>query len=121
MGEDLEHSLDVKKKQKPLYAPEPFSIDQPGDLLPQRQTERAGIVSTLAEKRAYQKDIADISMRKVLAIMLTSFVLVCMGAYFVYMLRVNDPKGLSDFITILVGMLGVISGYYFGSGNEVSN
>jgi hypothetical protein len=108
-----------KQRKSLRLPPQPFPIEPPGDSIP-IQTEKAGTVTT-REEAARLKEIADISMRKILAIVLTIFILLCMAAYFIYMMLVNDSKGLASFITILVGILGIITGYYFSSRKETGN
>jgi len=108
-----------KPRKSLRLPPQPFPIEPPGDSVP-IQTERAGTVTT-HEEIARLKEIADISIRKILAITLTIFIVLCMAAYFIYMMIVNDGKGLANFMTVLVGILGIITGYYFSSKKDAGN
>jgi hypothetical protein len=108
----------VQKGQSTGGSPEEFSIDEPpGDSVP---IQIEGTVRT-REEVALLKEIADIPIRNILAISLTIFVVLCMAAYFIYMMIVNDGKGLAAFMTVLVGILGIITGYYFSSKKDAGN
>lgn len=109
---NLIEKMKTKTRARGL-APRPLNIE-PADESQIMHKEHAGIV-TWAEEVALSKERADISMRKILTILLAVFILLCMGAYFVDLLTTQNSQGLSSFITILVGLLGIITGYYFGS------
>jgi hypothetical protein len=102
--------------QETLREPRHISIEEPSSGALLRSTEKAGTV--LGEELERLEGMATITARKSLAFFLTGFILACMAAYFVYMMIVQDKEGLSNFITVLVGILGIITGHYFGEKRE---
>jgi hypothetical protein len=61
-----------------------------------------------------KKTLSEIGVRTILAYSVVGFFLLCMGAYVGYMIHREDPEGLTNAISILVGIVGLVMGYFFG-------
>lgn len=68
-----------------------------------------------------RRQLSEIGVRNILAYCVILFFLLCMGAFIGYMIVRADTAGLTSGISILVGMVGLVIGYYFGKEEERQN